>query len=238
MPEPGSTDKYNIEKWGNNEAHWYTPLPQHKKIKHEKENRSQKEGLKKKRATKNQKKKKHTMEPVHCHSDRFFCHIIPSFFIRNAFDLLGFLFPYPILISILADVLHRTIKWSWTNLYRVFVSVPALGRQLVDSQAHLGIMVFRAQSPAHLALGFSYLHSSALCIQPDLVSLFSGCSLVCFFALPSIMSRRCLFPPYIFVTYSHWTCHCIAAQIPPGFYKHIVSTAIAHIAHDKKKKTQ
>lgn len=157
---------------GNNGARWYTPtLRQKKKIKHEKESRSQKEGYKK-RSRKGKKKKKHTLEPVHCHSDRFFLSHHPIIFIRNAFDLLGCFFN-------ICSRLHpggrfcieRSTRPEKT-FYRVFVSIPALGRQPGTSW---NSGVSDAQSPAHFALCF-YLSilSSALCIQPDLASLFFG----------------------------------------------------------------
>ena len=144
--------------------------PKKKKIKHEKESRSQKEGYKKR--SRKGKKKKHTLEPVHCHSDRFFLSHHPIIFIRNAFDLLGCFFN-------ICSRLHpggrfcieRSTRPEKT-FYRVFVSIPALGRQPGTSW---NSGVSDAQSPAHFALCF-YLSilSSALCIQPDLASLFFG----------------------------------------------------------------
>ena len=143
------------------------------------------------------------MEPVHCHSDRFFLSHHPIIFIRNAFDLLGCFFN-------ICSRLHpggrfcieRSTRPEKT-FYRVFVSIPALGRQPGTSW---NSGVSDAQSPAHFALCF-YLSilSSALCIQPDLASLFFG--LVLLFHLSWVDD---VFLPYIFVTYFHWTVLVIA----------------------------
>ena len=64
---------------GNNGARWYTPtLRQKKKIKHEKESRSQKEGYKK-RSRKGKKKKSILWNQSIAIQTGSFCHIIPSF---------------------------------------------------------------------------------------------------------------------------------------------------------------
>lgn len=123
---------------GHNEA---TPTS-HKKIKHEKENRSQKEGLKK---TNKEKKKKSTpwnqSTAIQTGSFVTSSHHFHTECVRSSLGC----FSISILIFIVADDLHRTINWFWAKLYCVFVSVPALGRRLVDSQTHLGIMVFQTR---------------------------------------------------------------------------------------------
>ena len=171
MSETGSIEKYIIEKWEIME-----PVGTHLSCTKKNSSMEKKIGVKrkaiKKRSRKGKKKKKHTLEPVHCHSDRFFLSHHPIIFIRNAFDLLGCFFN-------ICSHLHPGGRFYIERstrpekaFYRVSVSIPALGRQPGTSWNN---GVSDAQSPAHFALCF-YLSilSSALCIQPDLVSLFFG----------------------------------------------------------------
>ena len=123
------------------------------------------------------------------------------------------------------------------TFYRVFDSVPALGRQPGTSWNN---GVSNAQSPAHFALCF-YLSilSSALCIQPDLAFLFFGCSLVlfCFFIYhESTMSFFHIYLLHISIG-KYWLLHWHAIVKQSRYFnifsQDIGSIAITHIVHDK-----